>query len=124
MQKFKRTVTFITTLSSVLFRAERSTLGKNSSSLRIERSRKASSVVISSLACCPKLWNTRNHLSKTQAIANLRIFTYYSNLKRFSFWVSNNLQHILSSEKVMDETNPKPFTLSYTTKDKKERKCR
>ncbi|MFS8020289.1 hypothetical protein Hanom_Chr15g01413821 [Helianthus anomalus] len=61
-------LTFITIFSRVFFSNNGSTLGKNCSSLKMESILNASSVVISSRACCPKLWKTSNHLSKRSAI--------------------------------------------------------
>jgi len=70
-------LTFMTSLSSVLFRIPPFLFGKNCSSLKIDKIRKASSEVISSLPCWPKVWKKRNHLSKKQVLPKLwRNFTY------------------------------------------------
>lgn len=65
------TLTFMTSLSRVLLSAAPFFFGKNCSSLKIDKIRKASSEVISSLPCCPKVWKKRNHLSKTQVLPKL-----------------------------------------------------
>lgn len=80
-------VTFMTSLSRVLFREAESTLGRNRSSLKIDKIRKASSVEMSSLPCWPKLWKTRNYLSKTAAITNLRLSIHYMLEIRFPKYI-------------------------------------
>lgn len=80
-------VTFMTSLSRVLFREAESTLGRNCSSLKIDKIRKASSVEMSSLPCWPKLWKTRNYLSKTAAITNLRLSIHYMLKIRFPKYI-------------------------------------
>lgn len=53
----------------LLLRAARLWLGKNCSSLRMDKIRKASSEVISSLPCCPKVWK-KNLSSVTTKTGN------------------------------------------------------
>lgn len=87
----------MTSLSRKLFNETAFVSLKNCSSLKMDRILKASSVVMSSLPCCPKLWKTRNHLSKTPTVMDQRMI--YSKPKIIcKFFILNSYEFFKRSK--------------------------
>ena len=95
VQAMKWNPTFITSLSSVLFKEDGSMLGRNCSPLKMESILNASSDVMSSLPCCPKLWKTSNYLSKITSLWHSTDYTSKVQIKNKVFMLYCNINQNL-----------------------------